>query len=587
MKMLSRIGLAMMLALGLLLLTACNQEPVPLTLDQEEMELMPGETAVLTVQGAKPGEVTWGSNNISVASVDGMGNIAALSPGTAVISVTAGKVSATCTVVVTSEPAVNVDSLAITPSNLVLDPGEVQQLHLTPVTENEAVVWRSEDSSIAKVDQSGKVTAEASGSTQVSATVAGKRVECTILVATDISKHRALSVTGVISRARQFSPDYSMLISYIPPFGGGNSNGAVLVDIHGEEYSLPWAPCVDLYWYGQASWRGGKFVYSVVDDDYWGEKSAIYIYSIEDHSAINITQDFDWERYKDYYIDDFAPAFTAEDTISVVFPDGLWEHHLGSKVWTQVQVLQRGEGPFGSYPTYWSPDYSKVAWLEKGEDENKLTVHDIGAASQKSLPLPQYIADLYWSPDSAKLAWVEGNHMGDEENLVVFDVASGVESVVHQTKGIADFSWSEDSKTLAVAEHHWDRDQGMIWFPITVVSTDGDELEVFPDPGNSWDGSYVGTNLSWVPGQNMLSYNTYDGLVILRTTDGKRWLIRPPLPSKEMQAHDLYELEEQGGFPMGYTWLENGNLTLSIHFGGRFPYGTMEIYDPQFLSALY
>ena len=76
----------------------------------------------------------------------------------------------------------------------------------------------------------------------------------------------------------------------------------------------------------------------------------------------------------------------------------------------------------------------------------------------------------------------------------------------------------------------------------------------------------------------MLAYDTKDGLVLLRLTDGKRWLVRPPLPSKEMKAHELYEMEEEWGFPMEITWLDNGNLALSIHFDGRFTYGTMDIY---------
>jgi hypothetical protein len=45
-----------------------------------------------------------------------------------------------------------------------------------------------------------------------------------------------------------------------------------------------------------------------------------------------------------------------------------------------------------------------------------------------------------------------------------------------------------------------------------------------------------------------------------------------------MKAHELYEMEEEWGFPMEITWLDNGNLALSIHFDGRFTYGTMDIY---------
>ena len=209
-------------------------------LDSDKLILAAGEAAALQITNAPAGEpVDWKSSDPRLVSIESSGEIFAAAQGEVVVTATIAGGTAKCAVTV----------LGLNPHYLALDVGDTQQLQLNPAPEG--VVWSSEDAGVVQVDQSGQVTAVASGSSKVFASVAGKKVEATILVATDISRHRTASLTGTISQLRSFNADGSMLISYFPPFGGANENRAVLVDGQGKEYSLPFAPCSDVRWFGQ------------------------------------------------------------------------------------------------------------------------------------------------------------------------------------------------------------------------------------------------------------------------------------------------------------------------------------------------
>lgn len=92
-------------------------------------------------------------------------------------------VTATCNVTVSpNEP----DGITISPATLELGPGQSGYLtaKVTPETaEGQTVTWKSEDTSIATVDENGKVTGVATGETRISATSkAGKVAYCTVTV---------------------------------------------------------------------------------------------------------------------------------------------------------------------------------------------------------------------------------------------------------------------------------------------------------------------------------------------------------------------------------------------------------------------
>ena len=94
MKKIVSLVLAMVLALSL---TACGKTTV--SLDKSEHTFTAaGETVQLTAEVKKADSIGWTSSNEAVATVDANGVVTAVAPGTATITVTAGEVSAACTV---------------------------------------------------------------------------------------------------------------------------------------------------------------------------------------------------------------------------------------------------------------------------------------------------------------------------------------------------------------------------------------------------------------------------------------------------------------------------------------------------------
>ena len=82
--------------------TSVSLSPSTLNLDVGSSETF---TATITPSNATNKNVTWSSNNESVATVDASGVVTAVAPGTAAITATADGKSATCTVTVTAKPS--------------------------------------------------------------------------------------------------------------------------------------------------------------------------------------------------------------------------------------------------------------------------------------------------------------------------------------------------------------------------------------------------------------------------------------------------------------------------------------------------
>lgn len=93
MKKIVSLVLAMVLALSLV---ACGKSGI--TLDKTEYTFTAaGETVQLTAD-TKADNIGWTSSDETVATVDANGLVTAVAPGTATITVTAGELSATCTI---------------------------------------------------------------------------------------------------------------------------------------------------------------------------------------------------------------------------------------------------------------------------------------------------------------------------------------------------------------------------------------------------------------------------------------------------------------------------------------------------------
>lgn len=143
--------------------------------------LLPGQTLILgaTLRDAAGGPVVraieWRSGDPAVATVDGRGIVAAVAPGIATITGTAGSASGTATITVRAP----VNAVVVSPANATVTVGTSLPLGVTvldPAGKQLAVpvTWLSTNPSVASVSAEGVVTAVAVGTATVAATVEGR-----------------------------------------------------------------------------------------------------------------------------------------------------------------------------------------------------------------------------------------------------------------------------------------------------------------------------------------------------------------------------------------------------------------------------
>ncbi len=165
---------------------------VPVTgisLDKTSLPLIKGKsdtlTATITPEDATDKALTWASSDTSVAAVDANGKVTATGGGSAVITVTThdGGFTAKCDVTVT----VPVTGIKLSSSSLSLAKNKSSTLTATITPEDatdKAITWTSSDTSVATVDENGKVTATGRGSAviTVSTNDGGFTAKCDVTV---------------------------------------------------------------------------------------------------------------------------------------------------------------------------------------------------------------------------------------------------------------------------------------------------------------------------------------------------------------------------------------------------------------------
>lgn len=136
------------------------------------------ETLTATVQpgNASNQAVTWFSGNPAIASVDQYGRVTGINSGTTQIyAATSGRgyVAYCLVTVVNGNVSVSSVSINLTTSSIILKPGLTHSLtaEVKPANAaNKTVVWTSSNTSVAEIDQSGRVTAVAEGTTVIKVT---------------------------------------------------------------------------------------------------------------------------------------------------------------------------------------------------------------------------------------------------------------------------------------------------------------------------------------------------------------------------------------------------------------------------------
>jgi len=142
-------------------------------------------TATVTPSNATNKGVTWSSSNTSVATVDNNGKVTAKAGGTATITVKTNDGNKTATCKVTVNVAVTGVSLNKTSLTLTVGGSETLTKTVTPSdATNKGVTWSSSNTSVATVDNNGKVTAKATGTATITVKTndGNKTATCSVTV---------------------------------------------------------------------------------------------------------------------------------------------------------------------------------------------------------------------------------------------------------------------------------------------------------------------------------------------------------------------------------------------------------------------
>lgn len=156
--------------------TSCSSENI--VLSKSEANILVGETISLQANisgGTDSLVVEWSTSDFYVATVRN-GTVRGIKEGSATITATYGKATATC------EITVSTVDVKISQSTATIEKGETLSLTAT-ASDNGAIVWYSEDSNIADVDDNGLVIAKKEGKVNIVAERGSAgRAECLVEV---------------------------------------------------------------------------------------------------------------------------------------------------------------------------------------------------------------------------------------------------------------------------------------------------------------------------------------------------------------------------------------------------------------------
>lgn len=150
-----------------------NKTKISLSKSSASMER--NETIKLSATTSNNSAVTWKSNKKSVATVDEYGTVTGMKPGEAIITVTANGTSETCKITIKS-PTVKLNKTKVT-----LYRGQTAALSAT-VSSNVTPKWKTNNKSVAVVDENGVITAVKNGTATITATVDGVSKTCEVTV---------------------------------------------------------------------------------------------------------------------------------------------------------------------------------------------------------------------------------------------------------------------------------------------------------------------------------------------------------------------------------------------------------------------
>jgi uncharacterized protein YjdB len=197
-----------------------------------EVEIVAGNTetliATIAPADATNQNLTWSSDDETVAEVDAHGVVTAVSAGTAIITVTTvdGGHTATTTVTVNAI-TVSVTGVTLTETDLELVAGNTETLIATSApadATNKNVMWSSDNETVATVNTNGVVTAVSAGTATITVTTVDGDFTAT---ATITVTPATVSVTGVTlneTALELIAGETEALIATIAPADATNKN---------------------------------------------------------------------------------------------------------------------------------------------------------------------------------------------------------------------------------------------------------------------------------------------------------------------------------------------------------------------------
>ena len=207
--------------------------PASVTLDPNGTQQLTANVDATPASADK--SVTWSSSNSSVVTVSESGLVTAVAQGTATITATSNldnTKSGTCNITVNA-PAASIPVTAIAlnkqATTIVIGDSETLTINYTPADANtgKAVAWTSNNTSVATVDNSGKVTGVSAGSATITATSTTDNT----ITASCVVTVQAVAVTGV-----SINPTSANL-----QIGGSTDLTATVLPANATDKSVSWS----------------------------------------------------------------------------------------------------------------------------------------------------------------------------------------------------------------------------------------------------------------------------------------------------------------------------------------------------------
>lgn len=146
-----------------------------LAISDTRLSIERGDTYCLSASTSNSSTVTWKSSKKSVATIDENGNVTGVKPGETTITATADGTTKTCNITV-KKPTIRLSQSKVKlyrSQTAILS--AIVSSHVNPT-------WKSNKSSVAKVDMNGSITAMKHGTAVITATVDGVSKSCEVIV---------------------------------------------------------------------------------------------------------------------------------------------------------------------------------------------------------------------------------------------------------------------------------------------------------------------------------------------------------------------------------------------------------------------